>query len=43
MRTADIVIYLFDCTREIKYHLLAEQQQLSSNSKNFILVGAGST
>jgi tRNA modification GTPase len=39
MRIADIVIYLFDCTHETIEHLLAEQQQLSSNSKNFILVG----
>jgi tRNA modification GTPase len=39
MRLADIVIYLFDCTHETVDHLLAEQQQLFSNSKNFILVG----
>jgi tRNA modification GTPase len=39
MRIADIVIYLFDCTHEPKEHLLTEQKQLSSNSKNFILVG----
>lgn len=38
-RIADIVIYLFDCTHETTEHVLAEQQQLLSAGKNFILVG----
>lgn len=39
MRIADIVIYLFDCAQETKEHVLTEQQQLISASKNYILIG----
>ncbi|HEY2725787.1 MAG TPA: tRNA uridine-5-carboxymethylaminomethyl(34) synthesis GTPase MnmE [Parafilimonas sp.] len=39
MRMADIVIYLFDCAHETKEQLLAEQEQLVSANKKYILVG----
>jgi tRNA modification GTPase len=38
-RIADIVIYMFDCAHETKEHLIAEQQQLLSTNKSFILIG----
>ena len=39
MRMSDIVVYLFDCISETKEDLLAEQQRLVANEKEFILVG----
>ncbi len=39
MRTADIVIYLFDCVHETTEHVHTEQQQLLSANKKFILIG----
>jgi tRNA modification GTPase len=38
-RIADIVIYMFDCAHETKEHLVAEQRQLLSTDKSFILIG----
>lgn len=39
MRTADIVIFLFDCTHETTEQLIEQQQQLLSANKKFIMVG----
>ncbi|HYJ62814.1 MAG TPA: tRNA uridine-5-carboxymethylaminomethyl(34) synthesis GTPase MnmE [Parafilimonas sp.] len=39
MRNADIVIYLFDVAHETRDQVFAEQNQLISVSKKFILVG----
>jgi tRNA modification GTPase len=39
MRTADIVIYLFDCVHETTEHVFTEQQQLLSINKKFMLIG----
>ncbi len=39
MRNADIVIYLFDVAHETKEQVFAEQNQLLSANKKFILVG----
>ncbi len=39
MRTADIVMYVFDCAHETKEHVLYEQRQLTSSNKNHILIG----
>lgn len=39
MRTADIVVYMFDCAHETKENLYHEQQQLLNANKNFILIG----
>ncbi len=39
MRTADIVIYLFDCAHESNEQIVEEQQTLLSANKKFILIG----
>ena len=39
MRTADIVLYVFDTPHESIEHLSGEQQQLKSANKNYILIG----
>lgn len=39
MRTADIVVYLFDCVHETTEHIFSEIDQLKSVNKNFILAG----
>ncbi|MBS1747711.1 MAG: tRNA uridine-5-carboxymethylaminomethyl(34) synthesis GTPase MnmE [Bacteroidetes bacterium] len=39
MRNADIVIYLFDSTRETKANLSLELQQLIAAGKTFLLIG----
>ncbi len=39
MHNADIVIYLFDCVHETREQVYAEQNQLVSANKKFILVG----
>ncbi|MEP6465766.1 MAG: tRNA uridine-5-carboxymethylaminomethyl(34) synthesis GTPase MnmE [Parafilimonas sp.] len=39
MRTADIIIYLFDCLHETVESIIAEQEKLKSFNKNFMLVG----
>ena len=39
MRTADIVMYVFDCAHETKEHVLYEQKQLTFANKNHILIG----
>ena len=39
MRTADIVIYLFDCVHQTIEEVVEEQKKLSSANKKFILVG----
>jgi tRNA modification GTPase len=39
MRTADIIIYLFDCVHETVETIIAEQEKLRSFNKSFLLVG----
>ena len=39
MKLSDIVIYMFDCVNETLQNVIAEQEQLISNNKKFILVG----
>jgi tRNA modification GTPase len=39
MKLSDIVIYMFDCVHETLQNVIAEQQQLISNNKEFLLVG----
>jgi tRNA modification GTPase len=39
MRTADIIIYLFDCVHDTVQDIIKEREQLHSINKNFLLVG----
>ncbi len=39
MRTADIVIYLFDCAHETKEQVFSQQHELRSLNKNYMLIG----
>ncbi len=39
MRSADIVVYLFDCVHETNEDILSQKQQLETINKNFILAG----
>ena len=38
MKLSDIVLYMFDCVHETLQNVIAEQEQLITNSKKFILV-----
>jgi len=39
MRTADMIIYLFDCVHETVEAIIAEHEKLKSFNKSFLLVG----